>query len=216
MTTKEWNFFKETQVSENSPQPASITEELSHENLEEGLEKIEEHLRQHVKRVIEALLFASCDPLPLSKIRNISDTIIPLKPRFLKEILQELQQEYIAGQRAFKIEEIAQGYLIRTYEDYAPYVELLYRQKRSEKLSQAAMEVLAIIAYKQPITRPQIDAIRGVDSSGSLMQLLERNLVESTGRLDAPGRPALYETTKEFLRHFGLKDAKELPSFESK
>lgn len=174
------------------------------------LTQIDHHLRQHVKRVVEALLFASPEPILLSKIREITDTILPLRPRQLREILNELKQEYLTQQRAFQLEEIAQGYVLRTHEEYAPYLELLHRQKRGEKLSHASTEVLAIIAYRQPITRPQIDAIRGVDSSGTVMQLLERQLIEPIGKLEAPGRPNLYGTTKEFLKHFGLKDLSEL------
>ena len=108
------------------------------------------------------------------------------------------------------MEEIAQGYVLRTHEDYGHYIKILHQQKRQDKLSPAATEVLAIVAYKQPVTRPQIDAIRGVDSSGTLMQLLERQLIEHQGKLDAPGRPSLYGTTKEFLKHFGFKDIESL------
>lgn len=172
--------------------------------------QISAQLQHHIKRVIESLLFASPDPLPLHKIREVTNTILPLRPRQLGHILDELKQEYLAQQRAFQLEEIAQGYVLRTYEEYAPYLELFYRQKRHEKISTASTEVLAIVAYRQPITRPQIDAIRGVDSSGSLMQLLERQLIEPLGKLEAPGRPTLYGTTREFLKHFGLKDLTEL------
>lgn len=169
-----------------------------------------QHLKQHLKRVVEALLFTSPDPLPLTKIREITETIIPIRPRDLRRVLEDLKQEYLGQQRAFKLEEIAQGYVLRTYEEYAPYLNLLHHQRRGEKLSQASTEVLAIIAYRQPMTRPQIDAIRGVDSSGSIAQLLERQLIEPLGKLEAPGRPTLYGTTREFLKHFGLKDITEL------
>lgn len=172
--------------------------------------QIDQQLRGHIKRVMEALLFASPEPLPLAKIREVTDTILPLRPRQLRQILEELKQEYLSQQRAFKLEEIAQGYVLRTYEEYAQYLELFHRNRRSEKLSYASTEVLAIIAYRQPITRPQIDAIRGVDSSGTVMQLLERQLIEPIGKLEAPGRPTLYGTTKEFLKHYGLKDISEL------
>lgn len=174
--------------------------------------QISAQLEHHIKRVIESLLFASPDPLPLHKIREVTNTVLPLRPRQLRHLLDELKQEYLAQQRAFQLEEIAQGYVLRTYEEYAPYLELLCRQKRHEKISNASTEVLAIIAYRQPITRPQVDAIRGVDSSGSLMQLLERQLIEPLGKLEAPGRPTLYGTTREFLKHFGLKDLTELRS----
>lgn len=201
--TKEFNFFQsevET-VAADSPEDNFDTVSLS---------QIDQQLKKHIKRVLEALLFANYDPLPLAKIREITDTILPLRPRQLRQILDELKQEYLTQQRAFRLEEIAQGYVLRTHEEYAPYLEQLHRQKRGEKLSYASTEVLAIIAYRQPITRPQIDAIRGVDSSGTIVQLLERQLIEPVGKLEAPGRPTLYGTTKEFLKHFGLKDMNEL------
>lgn len=177
---------------------------------EEEQIKVDQHLRVHIKHIIESLLFASNDPLSLTKIREITDTVQPIPPRHLKSIIEELQQEYITQQRAFRLEEIAQGYLLRSCEEYSTYIDLLYREKRGEKLTQAAAESLAIVAYRQPITRPQIDAIRGVDSSGTIANLLERDLIEPAGKLEAPGRPTLYITTKKFLKHFGLKDIKEL------
>lgn len=165
---------------------------------------------QTLKRIVEALLFASNEPLPLLKLREITDHFKPIPPRHLKQILTELQQDYIAQQRGFRLEEIAQGYLLRSGEEFGPYIDLLYRNKRAEKLSHASAEVLAIIAYRQPITRPQIEAIRGVDSSGIVQNLLERQLIEPVGKLEAPGRPTLYATTQDFLKHFGLKDAAQL------
>lgn len=203
--TKELNLFqKETEAIE-----------LNHlidypEDLFDFEEQIDQKVRQHLKRVIEALLFTSNEPVPLHKIREVTTAIGHLRPGQIRQMIEELKQEYVAQQRAFKLEEIAQGYVLRTHEEYAPYIELLYRQRRNEKLSYAGTEVLAIIAYRQPITRPQIDAIRGVDSSGSVAQLLERNLIEPVGRMEVPGRPTLYSTTKQFLKHFGLKDLSEL------
>jgi segregation and condensation protein B len=207
--TKELNFFQD-QIEITKEDLQLELPETTLESSEEQQVQIDHQVRQHLKRVIEALLFTSSDPIPLHKIREITDTICPVRPRQLRQLLEELQQDYISQQHAFKLEEIAQGYVIRTHEEYAPYIDLLYRQKKGEKLSHAATEVLAIIAYRQPITRPQVDAIRGVDSSGTVTQLLERNLIEPIGRLEAPGRPTLYGTTKEFLKHFGLKDITEL------
>lgn len=212
--SKELNFFH-SEV-ETLPIDAEVEKlgdqsaDNSSEETENDWVQINQQLRSHIKRVIEALLFTSPDPLLLAKIREVTDTISPLRPRQLRQIIEELKEDYFTQQRAFKLEEIGQGYVLRTYEEYAPYVDLLYRQKRWDKLSHASTEVLAIIAYRQPITRPQIDAIRGVDSSGSLMQLLERQLIEPMGKLEAPGRPTLYRTTREFLKHFGLKDLSEL------
>lgn len=168
-------------------------------------------VRGQIKRIIEALLFSSSVPISFNKIRDVTDSFHAVWPRILRELLSELQHEYIAQQRAFRLEEIAQGFIVRTCEEYAPYIDLLLRNKRTEKLSHAAAEVLAIIAYKQPTTRPQIDAIRGVDSTGALQNLLDRQLIEPVGRLEAPGRPTLYGITKEFLMHFGLNDITDLP-----
>jgi segregation and condensation protein B len=168
-------------------------------------------LHGQIKRIIEALLFSSNAPIPFNKLREVTDSLQPLRPKILRELLSDLQHEYIAQQRAFRLEEIAEGFIVRTCEEYAPYIDLMLRNKRTEKLSHAAAEVLAIIAYKQPATRPQIDAIRGVDSSGTVQNLLERQLIEPVGKLEAPGRPTLYGITKEFLLHFGLKNIAELP-----
>jgi segregation and condensation protein B len=175
----------------------------------------EKFTRQHAKRIIEALLFASNDPLSFTKIREVVDTYEPLKPRVIRDLLMELQEEYLSQQRAFRLEEIAQGFLLRTCEEYSPYINILYRNKRTEKLSQASAEVLAIIAYRQPITRPQIEAIRGVDCSGIMQNLLDRQLIEGVGKLEAPGRPTLYGITKDFLKHFGLRDIAELPTHDT-
>lgn len=164
-----------------------------------------------IKRTIEALLFTSSEPITFNKIREVVDTIDSLQPKELTGLIQELQAEYIEQQRAFRLEEIAQGFILRSAEEFHPYIELLHRNKRTEKLSMASSEVLAIIAYRQPITRVQIEAIRGVDSSGSVATLLERQLIQPVGKLEAPGRPTLYGITKEFLKHYGLKDIKELP-----
>lgn len=171
--------------------------------------------RQQIKRIIEALLFASSEPIPLNKIREVTDTIYAFKPRILLDIIQELTQEYMTQGRSFRLEEIAQGFVLRTCSEYGPFIELLQRNKRAEKLSQQAMEVLAIIAYRQPVTRQQMEAIRGVDCSGSLQTLMERQLVEAVGKLEAPGRPTLYGITRDFLKYFGLRDLKELPSVGS-
>ncbi len=175
----------------------------------------EKQIHFHLKRVIEALLFASSEPIPFHKIREVTDTIHLAKPRVLRNLILDLQQDYLTQQRAFRLEEIAQGFVLRSCQEFSHYIDLLYRNKRTEKLSHASAEVLAIIAYKQPVTRPQIDAIRGVDSSGVIYSLLDRQLIEPVGRLEAPGRPTLYGITKDFLKHFGLRDLQELPKLES-
>lgn len=165
---------------------------------------------REVERIVEALLFSSSEPLPLNKIKEIIETTYPVKLKELKILLVQLKDTYEKENRGFQLDEIAEGFLLRTVQDLFPYVELLHKDRRGEKLSKAAMEVLAIIAFKQPITRTQIESIRGVDSSGTIYSLQERGLIEVTGRLETPGRPSQYGLTKGFLKHFGLKNFEQL------
>lgn len=195
-------------------EPSNVPPVLEKVMEKEKEQKIKSDSYLQVKRLIEALLFSSNEPLPFNKIREVTDELHPLKPRELKEILFEIQNECLKEQRGYRLEEIGQGYMLRTCEEFSPYIELLYRNKRTEKLSQAAAEVLAIIAYRQPITRPKIEAIRGVDSSGVVVSLIERGLIHAVGKLEAPGRPTLYGITQEFLSHFGLKNIQELPGMK--
>lgn len=164
-----------------------------------------------VKRIVEAVLFSSGEPVPLQKIREIVESTHPISAKELKIVIEMMQAEYKDQQRAFCLETIADGYILRTEPTYSPYVKMLFANRKKERLSQAALETLAIIAYKQPVTKAQIELIRGVDCSGVLSHLQERALVEITDRLEAPGRPALFGTTKEFLKHFGLKTLADLP-----
>lgn len=203
--TKEINLLEKPYYQSSFP---GILEKINHE---EEYRKEEIKIRAQVKKIIEALLFASHEPLSFIKIREITDTFYPLPPRVIRQLLDELQRDYLSQQRAFRLEEIAQGFILRSCEEYSPFIDLLYRNRRTEKLTQASAEVLAIIAFKQPITKPQIEAIRGVDSTGIIQNLLERLLIEPVGKLEAPGRPTLYGITKEFLKHFGLKDLDDLP-----
>lgn len=172
---------------------------------------LDRQMKQQVKRIIEALLFASSDPLPFLRIREICDEIHPMKPKQLRDLIEDLREEYISQGRAFRLEEIAEGFILRTSEEYGRFIEKLGFTKRQEKLSHPALETLAIIAFRGPVTRPEIDRIRGVDSSGTLQNLLERMLIEPAGKLEAPGRPVLYKVTPHFLKHFGLKGLEELP-----
>lgn len=210
---KEFNLF-DIELDVASPakqQQPSLPGILENIQAAQRTQQQEKFTRQYAKRIMEALFFSSSEPIPFTRIREIVDTFQPLKPRILRDLINELQQEYLSQQRAFRLEEIADGFLLRTCEDYSSYIDLLHRNKRTEKLSQASAEVLAIIAYKQPITRPQIEAIRGVDCSGIVQNLLERQLIEPSGRLEAPGRPTLYSTSAGFLQHFGLRSAQDLP-----
>lgn len=201
-------------IDEEADRKNALSDLLDKIQEDEASQQYEKEARIQIKRLIEALLFASNEPLPFNKIREVTDQLHPLKPRIIRDVIFELQHEYLSQQRGFRLEEIGQGYLLRTCEEMSSYIELLYRNKRTEKLTQAAAEVLAIIAYRQPITRPQIENIRGVDSSGVVTSLLERGLIQAVGKLEAPGRPTLYGITNEFLSHFGIKDVKELPIIE--
>jgi segregation and condensation protein B len=173
----------------------------------------EKERRQQAKKIIEALLFASNEPLSIHKIQEILEIFSPFSISAIKEILEALGQFYRSSDSSFHLYEIAGGYILRTAEIYRPYVEKLHGGKRSEKISQATMEVLAIIAYRQPITKAQIEGIRGVDCSNAIHSLIERELIEQVGKSETPGRPSLYATTFRFLKHLGLKSLEELPKF---
>jgi segregation and condensation protein B len=164
-----------------------------------------------IKRILEALLFSSTEALPFSRLQAILEEEFPVTPKEIQRLLQELAEEYRLSHRAFFLEKSENGYRLRALEDYAPYLEKLHADRRAEKLSGAALEVLAIVAYRGPVTRPGIEALRGVDSSNVLLSLQERGLVEITGRQETPGRPSLYGVTSRFLDHFGLQSLKELP-----
>jgi len=125
--------------------------------------------------------------------------------------MEELRISYLRDGRGFRLVELAGGYQLRTASEFAPYILKLFKEPREERLSQPALETLAIVAYRQPIVKAEIEAIRGVDVSGVLQTLVDRGLVRIAGRKEVPGRPFLYETTRLFLEHFGLKDTEELP-----
>ena len=160
------------------------------------------------KAIIEALVIATTEPLPLRSIAEI----VNVPESAVRSYIDELNKEYRGSARAFEIREIAGGFQIYTLPRYAEWVGTLH--KRKERLSKAALETLAIIAYHQPIIRAEIEKIRGVDSTWVLDTLLRKNLVRTCGRMHSPGRPIKYGTTKEFLRYFGIKDISELPKEE--
>lgn len=167
--------------------------------------------RNEAKRVIEALLFATDTPLSLSKLKSLLGEI---DHKILKQLVSELKVEYERDDHSFSLVELAGGYQIYTRPEYAKWVQELFRGKRASKLTAAALETLAIIAYKQPIIRGDIEAIRGVNVDGVMATLAERNLVAMVGRDNRPGKPILYGTTPEFLRYFGLINLSDLPKIE--
>ena len=158
-------------------------------------------------RALEAVLFTSDDPLPLNKLKDV----VEAKPEEVKEALAALKADYDATGRAFTLEEIAGGYQLLTRPQHADIIAKLKKAKADRKLSVAALETLAIIAYKQPIKRVDLEAIRGAASGELIRALMERNLVKIAGREDVPGSPLQYGTTKDFLDTFGLKALEDLP-----
>ena len=157
-------------------------------------------------KVIEALLFAADKPVPLSRFLQLLPEV---KLAQIEEVVNQLNEHY--QEHAFVIIKVAGGYQIVTRSEYHEWIQRLYAARTRPRLSQPALEALAVIAYKQPVSRVEIEAIRGVNSDGVLGTLLERNLIAIRGRAETVGRPLLYGTTEEFLRNFGLNELAELP-----
>jgi len=162
--------------------------------------------RERETAALEALLFVAKDPLSVERLGELLD----LEPADVRDLLAELQSRYALPGCGIALVEINGGFKLGTKPEVSTYIELLYRQP-SQGLSMAALEVLAIVAYKQPITRGEIDFLRGVQSDRALATLLEKGLVRDVGRKDGPGRPILYGTTEQFLVHFNLASLADLP-----
>jgi segregation and condensation protein B len=162
------------------------------------------------RAVIEALVFASSEPI---RLRELSE-ILGIHEHTVRQLLTDLIDDYQRNHRGIQIVEVGGGFQFVTHAECAEYVEKLRQNPRQVGLSTAAIETLAIIVYKQPITRAEIEALRGVRVDSAIATLIERDLIREAGRKDAPGKPILYATTKKFLTYFGLKDLKELPSLE--
>ena len=161
----------------------------------------------HLRSEVEALLFSSDQPLTLALLADALDSPAPA----VSEALTALGAEYRSREAGVELREVAGGWMVTSTAEQHEWVARMLRGKRKMRLSRAALETLAIIAYKQPVTKSEIEAIRGVDSSGTLATLLERSLVTIKGRSTVVGRPLLYGSTPEFLNYFGLKDLAELP-----
>ena len=167
--------------------------------------------RSQAKSIIEAVIFAANELVSVEQLaRLLEDT----DPETIAQLIYELQKEYDETGRSFQILGIANGFQICTRDQYAEWIRKFYTTELSSRLTVSALEALAIIAYKQPVTRAEVEEIRGVNSDGVLRTLLERNLIKVTGRRQAPGRPMIYGTTTDFLMHFGLRDLSELPSVD--
>ncbi len=163
---------------------------------------------EDIKAAFEALLFVSHDPLSMEKLASVLEGV----PRAtLKTTMQTLQEEYDKIGRGLQITEVAGGFVMATRPEQSDAIKRLSKAKSVSKLSRSALESLAIISYKQPITRGEIEKIRGVETSGVLRTLLDQKLIRIVGRQEVPGRPILYGTGKQFLQRFGLRDLRDLP-----
>jgi segregation and condensation protein B len=167
-------------------------------------------MTENIKYIIESLLFVSETPLSIERIKSVLATE---DTKSVRSALKELIDEYERRGGGFYLKEVANGFQIRTRPEYTDWIKRLI-QPNPPRLSKAALETLAIIAYKQPVIRSDIEHIRGVDSGGVLRLLLERKFVRILGRKEIPGRPLIYATTKEFLQVFDLRDLKDLPTLK--
>ncbi len=163
------------------------------------------------RQIVEALLFASDTPVEPERIQEVLELPATAEARAL---VDDLKARYEAEGRGLTIVEVGGGFRMVTRPELAPWLIRLARSRTRSRLSRAALETLAILAYRQPVSRPEIDTIRGVNSEAVLENLLERRLIRISGRKDAPGRPFVYETTREFLIAFGLRGVDDLPKVE--
>jgi len=166
--------------------------------------------RTELKPIIEALIFASDSPLTIEKMKQILENV---SKKEIDEALEELQNEYQAQNRGFQIKEVANGYQFRTQPAFSPWLKKL-KNTKPFRLTQPTLETLAIIAYRQPITKMEVEKIRGVDSGGVLKTLLEKKLITIAGKKDVPGKPFLFATTKTFLEVFSLENLSSLPTLK--
>lgn len=170
-----------------------------------------------LKHIIEALLFATEEPLSVRDMLNIFGDFegeLPqrrINEQTLLDAIEQLNKEYAETQRSMHIVKVAGGYQFATFPRFATWLGKMVKVKGKRKLSASALESLAVIAYKQPVTKPEIEAIRGVNADYVIHSLMERNMITIVGRAATPGRPLLYGTTKDFLKHFGLNDLADLP-----
>jgi len=193
-----------TEVTSNHRDEPS-NEPVVEETPATGTEPVDE---RELQAILETLLFVSHEPLTVDRLVSVLGGVAKSE---IRQALESLKSDYEKRERGLQIHEVAGGFQLSTRPEYAPWIKMLGKTKVSAKLSRSGLESLAIIAYKQPIVRGEIEAIRGVETSGVLRTLLERKLVRIVGRKDVPGRPIMYGTTKFFLQHFGLRDLAELP-----
>jgi len=164
-----------------------------------------------LKGIIEALLFVAGEPLSIDRIKTILEDA---DKKAIQAMLWELQHEYDMRLSGLRILEVAGGFQIASRPELAQWIKRLRKVKQSSRLSKPSLETLAIIAYKQPLVKAEIEDIRGVDSSGVIKGLLDKHMIKIVGRKDVAGRPILYATTREFLQYFGLRDISDLPTLK--
>lgn len=165
---------------------------------------------KELKKIIEALIFASDHPLSIERIAGVIEGV---EKTVIREAIKELREDYEKTDGALKIEQVAGGFQIRTRFELNPWLKRFFKTGL-QRVSRAAMETLAIVAYRQPVTRAELESIRGVDSSGVFRTLLDKRLIKVVGRKDVPGRPPVYGTTRDFLETFDLKDLSSLPTLK--
>ena len=173
-------------------------------NLSRGIREMN---NKEIVSALEAVLFASGDPIGIERLSQVFD----VKPEQVEKAAEKLKARLIENMSGVELLRLDNCYQLATKTDYAEYIKKAFDLKRRTPLSSAAFEVLSVIAYNQPVTRSFIEQVRGVDCSGVITTLLEKELIEERGRLELPGRPLLYGTTKNFLRCFGLSDLSDLP-----
>jgi len=192
--------------------------------VEKEIEKVEEILNEQIeqteipekeicdyKKIIEALIFSTDEPLT---IKTIISVLPDINEKAVEAFVEEINQEYLQLNRPFQIVKLAGGFQMVTKSEYSLWLTKVYNLRKKGRLSKPALETLAITAYKQPITKAEVEAIRGVNVDGVMNVLMEKDLIKILGRKDVPGRPIIYGTTMKFLQYFGLADLKDLPSVE--
>ena len=192
-------------VSEGNGVSDDVAKEAGVEAVNSQTEAID---ARELKAILEAVLFVSPEPVPVARLMSILGTVSKAE---VVQALGILTHDLDQDGRGIQLVQIAGGYRLVTKQEYGPWLKRMDKAKAAQKLSRSALESLAIIAYKQPLVRSEIEEIRGVETSGVLRTLCERKLVRIVGRKDVPGRPIMYGTTKFFLEHFGLHDLSQLP-----
>lgn len=167
--------------------------------------------QDNIKSVIEALLFATDKPLTIEQAKSALDN---LESSYIRALIEELKAEYEQANRGIRIIEVAGGFQMTAQPNLSPFLKKLFKARHVERLSKPALETLAIIAYKQPVTKLEIELLRNVDVDGVIKNLVDKSLVRISGRKKAPGRPYVFSTTRQFLEYFGLKSLEELPKME--